>query len=794
MIRAALSRLILWGSLALFCWLLPGAAHRVEHELLPHLDTQLAHLDDWHPPTVVDVRDRHGEPYDRFALVRRIWVPLDELAPATWQAVVASEDRRFFEHVGVDFLGILRAFVVNLRAGAIREGGSTLTQQLVKNLVVGKERSYVRKLEEALLAWRLEQRMPKARILELYVNYIYLGSGNYGVEAAAQDYFGVSARELDAGQAAMLAGLIPAPSAWSPRRDAEQAARRRALVLDAMADLSLVDPIVAEEAKRAPVDPPRREPPAGEVVGDAYRTAVRREVRRLLGDETPFAAGLTIHTPYDPAIQALAEQAVREAAADVEARQGHPGARDRLVRGAEIRDFLDQGLGLGWGPGGFLEPVEGDCFPAVYLGDRRVAAGPFRYFLDWRSWHRRIRTDDPEVPPRLLQSSARWGEVFDVCLTAPGYVGLPDVRWVEGAAAVVDHRTGGVVALVGGRDMPLEGFSRATQALRQPGSSFKPYVYAAAFEAGLTQIDKVMDAPIALPSGRGRVWSPRNAGGRYFGELPVRTAFALSLNTVAVRLALTAGLDRVIAVAEGAGLQGRLTRNAALALGASEVTVLEQAVGISAFARGGRSAEPVLVERLVDLDGDVVGEAGGEVRLEGPRRRLPGGPGARVVAPATAWQVLDLMRGVVTDGTGRGAWRAGHDRGGKTGTTSGSVDAWFVGFTETHTIAVWIGRDGTGTLGHGESGGRAALPAWAAIARALEDGAVGSEPLRPPDDVVLVPWADRWVGVAADDVPEERLPRAPVVDGVPLRAFPAARPPPCPSAQAQASVPASAAR
>jgi penicillin-binding protein 1A len=748
-----------WVTLVLGALLLPGVDHRVDAELVPWLDSRLAGLDTWRPPTQVRLMDAEGRPFDAFALVRRTWVDLEDLPDVAWQAVVASEDRRFFDHGGVDALGILRAAWVNLAAGEIREGGSTLTQQLVKNAIVGSERSYARKLDEALLAWRLEQRLPKHRILELYLNLVYLGSGNYGIEEASRDYFGIPAAELQPGQAALLAGLVPAPSRYSPRRSDDEARRRRRLVLDAMVEEGFLDPLDAQIAKREPIEPPRRG--GGGDVGTAFRTHARREVRRLLGDELPFQAGLTVHTAYRPEVQGAAEAAIREAAVAVEGRQGHPGAL-RTLDARGIQAFVEVTSARS-------APRPGACVEAVHLGQGRLAVGSLRLRFDDPTWSRRVWNPDPEVPAAPLSRIAGPGDVFEVCLRDDGTVRLADAPWVEGAAAVVRLHDGALVAVVGGRDMPLEGFHRATQALRQAGSSFKPYVYAAALEAGWTQVDTVLDAPLSLPAGGGRTWSPQNYDGGFAGRVSMRTAFARSLNTVAVRLALDVGVDPIVDLARRAGVSAPLRRDLTVALGSSEVSVLDQAVGLATIARGGVPVEPVVALRLVDVRGREVGVAGQPVELPGLDLRLPGRPGPPAMRPATAWQMVELLRGVVEDGTARRAWVPGFERGGKTGTTSGYADAWFVGFTARHAVVTWVGRDDRRHLGHGETGGRTALPAWMSIVDALDEPE--GERLAPPADVLHLPWEGRWVGLPADAVPAELLPLDDPGDA-PLPTFP----------------------
>ncbi len=747
--------------LFVFCWLLPGLDIRFRAEVVPALDARLAVLQDFRPPTLCRVFDEDGQPFDAFAIVRREWVPLAEVPDVVWKAVVAAEDRRFFRHHGVDVLGILRAAVVNLQAGRIKEGGSTLTQQLVKNLVVGSDRSFLRKAEEALLAWRLEDLLGKERVLELYLNYIYLGSGNYGVAAAARDYFGVEIEDVDVGQAALLAGLIPAPSASSPRRSQSRARDRRRLVLDAMVETGFIDVIDAQQAKADPIDPPRRGD-GTETIGTSFRTAVRREVRRLLGEEAPFDAGLQIFTAYRADIQAVAEQAVRDAASGVERRQGHPGPLTTLDA-AGVGRFVEGSAG---GPA----LGEGDCGRFLSFGGRELVRGTQRAGWAAASLDRKVRNPHPEESPRLLRELLRYGQVWEVCLDARGEAVLRDTPWVEAAAVVIRRDSGEVAALVGGRDMPLEGFNRATQGLRQAGSAFKPFVYGAALEAGRSQLDDVLDAPLALPAGGGRVWSPQNYGGGFSGRVPMRVALARSLNTVAVRLALETGTAPIVRLARDAGIRTPLRDDLTLALGSSEVSVLDMAVAYGTFARMGEAIPPVFVRRLEDVDGREVGRAGETVRIEGVQARLPGPPGVTAMKPATAWQVIDMLRGVVSRGTGRSAFVEGLERGGKTGTTSNYIDAWFVGFTASHVIAVWVGADARTPLGYGETGGRAALPAWRAIADALAEPR-GAE-LVPPPDVVLLPYDGAWVGVSAQSPPVGQLVHA-EVGSAPLPPFPA---------------------
>ncbi|MCK6550527.1 PBP1A family penicillin-binding protein [Myxococcota bacterium] len=744
----------------------------LERNVLSTLPTDLSAFRNYRPPTSCRVYAANGVEIDTFYLERRIWVPLDQLPEIVPKAFMAAEDRRFLEHRGVDLFGIARAVWTNLTSGRQAQGGSTITQQLVKNLIVGKERSYVRKLREAALAFRLEKELSKDQILELYLNYVALGSGNYGVEAAAQDYFGLSARDLNAGQAALLAGLVPAPSRYSPRSSPERAARRRELVLGAMVELRMVSRADADVLAAEPVLVPR-ESKRDRRLGAAYATEVRRELRKSVPADVAASEGLEVHTALDLEIQRVAEEAVRKALAAVESRQGRIGAVRSLP--IEMREqFSAVAHGLEHGrDGAVLPPKIGDCFESM-VGEQRdlgaLIAGPWTFALEPAERTVRVRGKAEGERAKPLATAIAAGDVLRVCLVEAGKVKLDPRPWTEGAAVVIENATGRILAIVGGYEVAIEGFNRATQAHRQPGSSFKPYVYAAALLSGTTQLDEMRDAPLALPAGGGKVWSPKNYDGKYRGTITMRSAFAQSLNTVAVRLTLDVGVDQVIAMARRLGLRAQLRNDPTIALGSSEVTLMDHAMAYSTIARMGTRVDPIFIDALKDADQRVIGAPGGDVVINGQRLgRLSGGPGRQVLPPGVAYELVDMMRGVVLRGTARSASKPGFDRAGKTGTTNGFVDAWFVGFTPRYTVGVWIGTDGTATLGEKETGGKAALPAWIEIVDALPH--VEGERFPVPDDAMLVRTADgEWVGLPRGQVPKDVLPVT-VIGAEPLPLF-----------------------
>ena len=553
------------------------------------------------------VFDRTGALLGRLSYVRRINVPLERVPRHVRAAFVAAEDRRFYYHGGVDWRSAARALSRNLAALEVREGFSTITMQVVRSAFladISQERTLRRKLIEIELARRLERALPKQRILELYLNLIYLGNGTWGVEAASRDLFGKSVDALTVGEAALLAGLARGPSIYSPRRHPERARGRRGVVLALMAREGFLRPDGVARAEREPLRlsasgwKPRR-------VGSQALDAVRAAVDSLLGDDLRVAGDLAVHTTLDVRAQRAAERAVSDRAAAIE--RGRP------------------------------RPPEG--------------------------------------------------------------------RELQGALVALDPRNGEIRALVGGRRFIRRGFNRAFGARRQPGSAFKPFVYAAALVEGYTPATVVDDSPVEITDGA-RVWRPVNFGGEYAGSVTLRRALMISANAATVRLSRAVGERRVADLARRAGLRGELRPVPSLALGALEVTPLELTAAYAPFANGGLRVEPSLIRRVELADGTELWRA---------QESRP----VRVLGAAEAFQVTSMLRSVVDDGTGHFVRELGV-RGpvaGKTGTTNNGADIWFVGYTPTVAAAVWFGYDVPRTIAPNASGGRLAAPAWAAFYR-----------------------------------------------------------------------------
>ena len=579
--------------------------------------------------------DRNGDELGQLYRVNRVVVPLDSLPPYIPDAFIAVEDQRFWTHDGVDWYRVLGAAWANLRARRVEEGFSTITMQLARNVfpdrIPQSRRTLGRKLTEMRVAGEIERRFSKQQILELYLNQIYFGDGAYGIAAAAAEYFGKSASELTLGEAAILAGLIPAPHRLSPRRNPEGARRRRAVVLEKMVEQGLITRAAADSAQAEPIRLRRSERrDAGRA--PYFIEEVRQELEAELGDAL-YTGGYVIHTTLDPAVQQAAEE-------ELEAQ----------LRAIEAGQF-----------GTFRHPRRG-------TGDAASA-------------------DD---------------------------AGGEETRYLQGAVVVMDVATGDVLALVGGRDFGDSKFDRAVQAWRQPGSAFKPFVYGAALADGLSPTTVLSDEPLRLVLPDGKVWTPRNFEGSYRGYVTMRQALAQSRNVATIRLAEQIGLQRVIDFARRAGLTGTIPPVPSIAIGAAEVTLLELTTAYAAFATLGRRPTPRLVTRVEDRRGRVVWERPAVAR--------------RVIDPAVAFLLTDLLRGVVDHGTGT-AVRAVGFRGpaaGKTGTTNGATDVWFLGYTPRRVAGVWIGFDRPQAILPNATGGRLAAPVWGRIMRRTHPaGAVG---------------------------------------------------------------------
>lgn len=657
-------------------------------------------LESYRPNVVTELYADDGQVIGSFALQRRILLTYDQIPRTLKDAVLVTEDQHFEEHWGVDMPRVLQAAWRNLSQLRKAEGASTLTMQLAGRLFLDRsDRSFRRKMQETLLAIQIERYYSKPQIFTLYCNQVYLGHGNYGMEAAAQFYFGKTIGELQLSEVALLAALVRGPS-YSPLLNPDRALARRNLVLKRMMDEGKVTPQQAEEASRQPlglnVQYPRND------VAPYFIEEVRKYLERTYGTEAVHERGLRVYTTMNVSSQRAANQALRDGLHAYMRRHGWIGKLPNILRDklGTLEDFQHED---------WRRPIElGDCVTGLVMAvDGRAATvkiGRYRALLtpsDF-AWTGESR------PDRLL----RVGDlgVFHVVGTSGTtvQVELEQKPTVQGAFVALENATGEVKALVGGYSFEESKFNRATQALRQVGSSFKPYLYVAALEQGHTPFDTIVDEPFTTISGN-QVYSPQNYDERYEGRITLRRALAGSRNIPSVKLAAQVGIENVVSVARRFGIVSPLPPYLPLVLGAADLNLLEHVSAFTVFPNDGVRVEPSLIRRVTTYEGGLLEEARPAVH--------------DVIAPVTARTMVAMLRDVVEFGTGQRAKALGRPAAGKTGTTDDYTDAWFVGFTPSLTAGVWIGYDDRRVvLGKGETGGRAALPIWIQFMKVVLEG------------------------------------------------------------------------
>ncbi len=675
---------------------------------LPPIDRLL----DYDPPVATRVYADDGTLIEEFYRERRYRVPIEHIPPLVRNAFLAAEDSDFFAHRGVDFVGILRAALANFQAGSVVQGASTITQQVVKALLLTPERSYERKLKEILLALRLEQQLTKEEILELYLNQIYLGDGNHGVGAAALNYFGKSVQQLTAAEAAMLAGLPAAPSRYSPNRAPEAARTRQLYVLRRMLEeryLSAGD-YQAAVREKVQVHARRQSDPTRTVVRNYYTEAVRLQLEDMFGAEAPYNQGYSVYTAMQPRLQKLAQSAVRNGIERIDKALGYRGPLRRLDAEEQRRRFVDEsGKGLGDAPPDPERLYEG-LVTGVAPGKIDVVVGPWKRSVDVSGlrWHSSVKTrgfsagDVVEVrvrePGRSGIDAAEVETTDESGRVAPARLFLGQTPKIEAALVAIDMTGGGIAAMVGGYDFMATQFNRAIQAKRQPGSAFKPFVYAAALDHGFTAASILQDTPVEYMD-NGKPWVPRNYSRDFKGAIRLRTALEQSRNVVSVKLVDKVGIRTVVDYLGRFRFDTKFDPNLSLALGTAELTLRDLTEAYTAFANGGVKVEPVVIRRIEDKDGIAF-------FADEPRRR-------EVLAPETAAIMTYILEGVVERGTATSIQALDRPAAGKTGTTNEQRDAWFLGYTPTLAVGVWVGFDDpTQTMGKMGTGGKVAAPIW----------------------------------------------------------------------------------
>ena len=680
---------------------------------------KISALKNYHPPVITTVFSDDGRKIAEFYNERRKVVPLADIPDMLVEAFVAAEDARFYKHRGIDFISIVRAFFKNLEAGTIVQGGSTITQQVTKSFLLTPEKSYTRKIREAILAYRIDKAFNKEEILYLYLNQIYLGHGAYGVEAAAENYFDKSARDMNLAECAMLAGLPQAPSRYSPFRHPERAKQRQIYVLNRMVEEGFITNIQATEAINTELQiQPRRNWYSEEV--PFYTEFVRQYIEAKYGADTLLNEGLQVYTAVNVDMQRVAREEIDTGLLALDKRQGYRGPLRRLqpeqfeIIAGELEEKREsQPLETGAVVEGIVVKVDDkELKVTVRLGG---AQGVIELEdMDW------ARPPDPEVPYRehMLKRPGQALRAGDVVLVRLKKLEEDADIWslaleqqplVQGALLCIEAGSGLVKVMVGGRSFKESQFNRAVQSRRQPGSAFKPMVYAAALDMGYTPASVIIDSPIVfLDEEQDFKWKPKNYGEKFYGPTLLRVALGKSRNVVTIKILQDIGIDYAIDYARRLGIGSNLARDLSLALGSSGVSLLELVNAYSVFNNYGYLIEPSFVTKIVDRNGNVLEEL------------IPGKE--KVIEKSTAFLMTSLLEGVVQNGTGWRAKALGRPVAGKTGTTNDLFDAWFLGYTPRLTTGVWVGFDEEASLGQHETGSRAASPIWVAfMKRVLKD-------------------------------------------------------------------------
>ena len=648
---------------------------------------QVESLEDYRPNVITEVYGDDGQVIGSFALERRIIIETEQIPQVFKDAIISVEDQNFYGHWGLDFYGISRAALKNILAGRVVEGGSTITQVLSENLFLTHERLWALKIKEAMLSIQIERRYTKDEILTLYCNQIYLGHGMYGVAAATEYYFGKNVQDLTIEEAALLAALPRSPTRYSPLNSPERALMRRNYAIDRMVAESKIGVDEGEQAKQRPIrlNPARRP----DELAPYFVEELRQYLEETYGTYAVHEGGLRVYSTLNAKMQRAAQESLRQGLREYDKRHGWRDPPTNLV--ANGIDDLENYALEEW-----KQPLRsGDLVPGIVLevGSRTATVRVSEYrdeiTLDDIRWTGRRSPGDVfsrgDIVTFMVQSVNPREKTIELSLDQ-----LPEV---QGALLAIDHRTGEVKAMVGGYDFEQSEFNRATQARRQTGSAFKPLLYTAALDYGMRPDQTIEDAPVDFDG-----YSPTNYEGDYQGTISLRQALARSRNVPAVRILNEIGFDTLVPMIARFGISSVIEPYLPVALGATDITLIELTSAYSTFPNGGVRVQPRLINRVTDYDGDILEEDF---------------PQPHDVIPADlALQMVDLLGEVVRSGTATRAQSLGRPVGGKTGTTDNYTDAWFLGFTPSLTAGVWVGFDPKVTLGHGETGGGVALPIW----------------------------------------------------------------------------------
>jgi penicillin-binding protein 1A len=671
---------------------------------LPTFDS----FQDYQPSLVSRVYADNGEIIGQFFIERRLYTPIDQIPQALTQAVIAVEDTRFLEHPGLDIVGIGRAAWTNLKKGGRFQGASTITQQLARALFLSPERTYQRKIKELILAIKMEWVLTKDQILEMYLNQIYFGHGAYGIAAATLTYFDKSVKELTLPEAAFLAGLPKAPNTYSPYRNPDLAKSRKELVLYRMIEAGFITDEEAQTAIGTTLNYRRQsiEPIASYFIED-----IRQHLVERYGESLVYKGGLQIYTTLNIATQKLAEESLQQGLRQVDKRQGWRGPLGHVEFG---KDFVapDEHPELQNPRAAQVYGLYRALVTKVTKKSADILVGnTYKGTIELKDmkWAERRLKNVKDVGTAVVQKDItprRLLKVGDIVEVLPkngnlesGSFALEQTPLVEGSLLALDPRTGAVQAMSGGYNFNRSQFNRAVAARRQPGSAFKPLIYATALQQGLTPASLILDAPVVYQDEElDRVWKPENYEKRFYGTISLREALRHSRNAATVRLLEQIGVPEVVTVASNLGIQSPLSQDLSLALGSSSVSLQEITSAYGVFANQGMWLRPYQITLVKDVKGEIL-----EQHLFEPRQAM---------TQENAYLTTNMLMDVIQSGTGRRAKRIGRPLAGKTGTTNGYNDAWFVGYAPNLATGVWVGFDSVRTLGRLESGAHAALPIW----------------------------------------------------------------------------------
>jgi penicillin-binding protein 1A len=685
-------------------------------------------LEDYRPDVITDVFSDDNKVIGELFIEKRMIVSYEEIPPYLQLAIIATEDDQFYKHSGINYFSIIRAVTKDFikQSYPVGKGASTITQQLARMLIDNFEKTYDRKIKEVLIAWKIEKQYSKQQILTLYANLLNMGPGIFGVAAAADYYFGKPLKDLTIEECAMIAGLPSNPTLYSPRLHPEAALARRNLVLDRMAHEHMISPKLAAETKAKPlVLKPSTQSAAK--TAPHFLEWVRKSLAARYSTEEIWRRGLRIYTTLNIDMQNAARKALREGLRRLDKTHGWRGPIENILKDPSIslgeyvhpdwrRTFYAEDIVVG-----LIENVS-ETEAAVRIGRYHGAAG-----LKEIAW-----TKAKSAAQIFKPGDLAYFKILSVDEAQKKVaLQLEQRPSLEGAIIILQNSTGEIKAMVGGYDFEFSEFNRATQAMRQIGSTFKPIVYATAFEKGMTPDSSILDSPISFTDGLGRTWTPSNYDGKFEGQITIRRALTQSRNIPTIKIASLIGIKNVVVTARRFGLSGTMDPYLPLALGSCEATPLEMASAFTVFPNLGMQAKPYFIRRVEDYD---------RIKREETTPQTH-----QVLNPDVAEKMLGLLQDVVQGGTATAAKSLGRPLGGKTGTTNDFTDAWFVGFTPSLTAAVWVGYDAKKTMGEKQSGAVVALPIWIETMQSiLKDKpieqfqtAVPAEP--PPDPLQLPP-------------------------------------------------------